>query len=567
MIKTSLVIIVALCYYSFGLTHILNVPSEFPTIQQAIDAAVNYDTILIQPLNYYEQLSIINKQVTLSGIHLFSNDSVHIDSTVVLLPDSVVNGGTLYRSILYIRHSNVKIHGLTFKNGYGRPILINTNPNIFRIMGGGICADSSIVKIEWCKFKRCYANGGGIGTFYSTVEISNCRIDSCIANTHTNRDGGGLYSIGSDTIKVINSIFSNNQASFMGGGMFSTDFNGELSNCLFINNSCPTGNGGGATLLSRGVRGGFMKITNNSFYNNIAGGSVALYLQTSQDTSTTWFFKNNIIMNNRVTPNIVTESGGVTLVGWNNLRWEITDNLFFNNGYINTSSLNGGGLVIQSGIVNIKRNLFIENIARYGSAISIRNGVTAYLDSNFFSSNQGESLLRFNTSHLNATNNDFIQNQGSSILGLSFTATMVNNYWGHPTGPRTASNPGGQGDSLPDQIPYIPFRTTPVFPELEVNESEMGNNRYLPTSIRIDAVYPNPFNSKLTVEYFLQYPQPIKLALYEINGREVQCIHFQWQPPGKHSFKLDVSNQGSGVYLLLLTGNNAKVSQKVLLLK
>jgi hypothetical protein len=39
--------------------------------------------------------------------------------------------------------------------------------------------------------------------------------------------------------------------------------------------------------------------------------------------------------------------------------------------------------------------------------------------------------------------------------------TATGNYWGSPTGPTVASNPGGTGDSILGYVTYQPFRTTP----------------------------------------------------------------------------------------------------------
>jgi hypothetical protein len=51
-------------------------------------------------------------------------------------------------------------------------------------------------------------------------------------------------------------------------------------------------------------------------------------------------------------------------------------------------------------------------------------------------------------------------------------ADASNNWWGSPTGPTIASNPGGTGDPLDDRVAYTPFLTAPpacgITPPLEV---------------------------------------------------------------------------------------------------
>jgi hypothetical protein len=38
---------------------------------------------------------------------------------------------------------------------------------------------------------------------------------------------------------------------------------------------------------------------------------------------------------------------------------------------------------------------------------------------------------------------------------------VAGNYWGSPTGPTIASNPGGTGDPLDDRVAFTPFLTAP----------------------------------------------------------------------------------------------------------
>ena len=52
-------------------------------------------------------------------------------------------------------------------------------------------------------------------------------------------------------------------------------------------------------------------------------------------------------------------------------------------------------------------------------------------------------------------NGTAIQNQAASTVPAQL------NYWGHPTGPRTPQNPGGQGDAITGPIAFQPFLTAP----------------------------------------------------------------------------------------------------------
>ncbi len=75
-------------------------------------------------------------------------------------------------------------------------------------------------------------------------------------------------------------------------------------------------------------------------------------------------------------------------------------------------------------------------------------------------------------------NNAFSGNTQFAILTRTYfpatqsDADASNNWWGSPTGPTIASNPGGTGDPLDDRVAYTPFLTAPsacgTTPPLEV---------------------------------------------------------------------------------------------------
>lgn len=63
--------------------------------------------------------------------------------------------------------------------------------------------------------------------------------------------------------------------------------------------------------------------------------------------------------------------------------------------------------------------------------------------------------------------NDFVGNSVFAILTRAYfppaqsDADASGNWWGSPTGPTIASNPGGTGDSLDDRVAFTPFLTAP----------------------------------------------------------------------------------------------------------
>src|SRR6185436_12405001 len=143
-------------------------------------------------------------------------------------------------------------------------------------------------------------------------------------------------------------------------------------------------------------------------------------------------------------------------------------------------SFGAGGVVLEDNRVNGMR--FTGNPALgLGSAVilassradQVRRNVIS--DSNFGISNIGDIFCapRADENLANQIqcnqirDNEFSGNTQFAIFTRSYfppsqsDADATNNYWGSPTGPTIASNPGGTGDPLDDRVAYTPFYIAP----------------------------------------------------------------------------------------------------------
>ena len=64
--------------------------------------------------------------------------------------------------------------------------------------------------------------------------------------------------------------------------------------------------------------------------------------------------------------------------------------------------------------------------------------------------------------------------------------------------------------------------------------------------------YPNPFTEQTTVWFDLPQPGPVKLAVYDLNGRCVEVLCNEEYPAGHHETVLTLKNQPGGIYLYRL---------------
>lgn len=86
-------------------------------------------------------------------------------------------------------------------------------------------------------------------------------------------------------------------------------------------------------------------------------------------------------------------------------------------------------------------------------------------------------------------------------------------------------------------------------------------------SFALLAVWPNPFNSSTTITYVLPAVADVKLAVYDLLGREVAVLENERKDGGTHEVKCDASDLPSGMYLYRLTAGNCIQTRKLILAK
>ena len=227
---TAVAVLVPLCHASAqppAPRHaVLAVPSRYPSIQAAIDSAMNGDTVLVAPGRYYENIRFKGKGIVVTSQFARTRNEADIERTIIdgsrpTHPDT----GTVVRFVNQ-EDSTAVIQGFTITGGTGTVWLDAKDVTYFREGGGILCelgsptirfnhieSNSAVSKAKNVKGDSLISAGGGaIRCGYSEPTITN----NVIRGNH-GRYGGGVVLFYSAGIVKNNLIVDNDGGEDFGG--------------------------------------------------------------------------------------------------------------------------------------------------------------------------------------------------------------------------------------------------------------------------------------------------------------------------------------------------------------
>ncbi|MFZ1322094.1 MAG: T9SS type A sorting domain-containing protein, partial [Ignavibacteria bacterium] len=89
----------------------------------------------------------------------------------------------------------------------------------------------------------------------------------------------------------------------------------------------------------------------------------------------------------------------------------------------------------------------------------------------------------------------------------------------------------------------------------------------LPKNFKLENNYPNPFNPTTKIKFSLPSETNVKLAVYDITGREVSVLENQVLKAGVFEYQWNGSGLSSGVYFYKLTAGSFSQVKKMILSK
>jgi hypothetical protein len=225
---------------------VLRVPGDYRGIQQAIENAEPFDTVLVAPGTYNESVVISTPR---SGIVLRGEAG----------PRQTILAGTGGSRLVTFDETDTltELSGFTLRGG---------SP---QFDGGAVYAYRSQVFISNCEFSgnSTPGDGGAIALYESWALIRQSVITANAA-----RQGGGIFA-NSSTLILVGNTLSNNVALQDGGGALLLNSVPTLDGNMIIGNSAQNNGGGVAFLSPRGefrsnvVRGNRAR-TGGGFYCN-----------------------------------------------------------------------------------------------------------------------------------------------------------------------------------------------------------------------------------------------------------------------------------------------------------
>ncbi len=334
---------------------LLHVPDDFPCIQEAIDAAVDDDEVVVADGEWTgdcnKNLDFQDKAITLRS-ESGSREACIIDCELAGRFVSFGSGDTANIQSMTVKNGSVEGSG-------GAAFVFNGSPSFTD-----------------CVFEDCDANiGGAIYVLNATATIDGCLFQGNAASL----DGGAIYAVGA-SVALVETVFDGNHAEGQGGGAHVIGGEITISGCSFDGNTAGEGGGlqihensklictdssftanitecGGAGILASLVDPASLisgcQFTNNQAASNCAGGGFAS-VQNFPEIS-------NCIFEG----NVAGAGAGMFFRNFNTTRVE---NVVF----LNNTAGEGGGVLVEQGnspeFVNCR---FLDNTAGYGGGAEI----------------------------------------------------------------------------------------------------------------------------------------------------------------------------------------------------
>ncbi len=236
-LKTTVMMLLLFFFAPLSEAATINVPGDWPTIQQAIGASANGDVVLVAAGTYVENIDFSGKAISVigqKGPTVTIIDGNRTDSVVIFQSGEgansilegfcITNGQAAKGAGIYCRNNSSPTIRRNLVKGnsanWGAGIYCSASSPTIKdnfvqanqaISGGGIhCwADADAIIVNNVILHNEADHGAGIESELSTPVI----VNNTVTENHANVTGGGIWFVGSDAT-VTNTIVWGNSADF-----------------------------------------------------------------------------------------------------------------------------------------------------------------------------------------------------------------------------------------------------------------------------------------------------------------------------------------------------------------
>jgi hypothetical protein len=571
---------------------VLLVPSEYATIQAAIDSANDGDTVLVAAGTYVENINYNGKNIVVGSLYLTTQDTSYISSTII-------NGDSSGSIVVFesFEDSTAVLNGFTFQDiifesGEGPQTIININESsptiinnrfdnfyLFQGVESAViyCNNSNSLIMDNLFTNGSLGNGYVLGGFIlsknSNVTIKNNRIENGYIGFA--EPSGYIVSVNSEDIIESNIIINTSMGYCVICAAISII---DGSNCIIRNNFIfqAYGDGYGALVASASQ----YVSHNNTFVSNSSG-----YANLSSDG----------IVSNDI---IYGSSNAVYLDGNSNIQlsysdieggWEGEGNIDAYPLFCNPDSadytLTENSPCLGTGQDGANMGAFGEGCGPYNfsptdfSLTEPSNNTEIMIDA----SNVDDGSITFSWDESSDANDDLL------LYLMSATSAEIGNHGIDTSG---TSFSIAYTDIIEDMIENIVTVATVewtvhVTDGIDTVEADNGPftvaidggyamsvylESLLPDKFALHQNYPNPFNPITTIRYDFPAQATVKIIIYDMLGRQVKTLVNQTQEAGFKSVTWNATDSfgkpvSAGIYLYQIQAGEYISTKKMVLLK
>jgi len=531
--KKKVITIIILGIAATSSAAIINIPADYPTIQQGFDATVDNDTVLVQPGTYHENIDFNGRNIVLGSLFLTTGDEGFVATTII---DGDSSGAAI--TLSSFESSSAVITGFTITGGGG-------------VQGGGIVCDQSGPTISHNLIVENFGeSGGGIYCIGADPVISDNRIMANISSgigCYRSRPkitgnlfmgnisdlGGAIYVENSPEAVITGNNITRNFGLLDGAGIYCNTSDAVITGNQITENIA--GRGGGIFCLSSSPA-----ITGNTVGHNqgeINGGG--FYLDHSDP----------VIGNNIIAGNLANNLGAGLFCNHSNpviINSTVTGNWAVSR---------GGGIYNFYSLPEIINSIIWANDAPAGPQIYNYSGPFEITYSDIQGGWPGAGNIDIDPLFRDPAAGDYhlmANDCGDSLISPCIDAgypliadSLLDCSWGLGTSIGDMGAYGG-GDSV----------TVGVFED----SSPLPDNYVIKN-------YPNPFNAATLIEFDLIHDCYVTIDIVDILGRKTVELLSEYRPAGRNYARWNASDQASGIYFCRIEACGFKVVRRMVLIR